>query len=61
MHNHDELQELVLRARAERSLYLADLIADAIFSAHRFIQRAISRLQAPRKAKSLHRVPAPQR
>lgn len=61
MQNPEVLHELVRRARAERSLYLAELIADAIVSVHRFIQRQLTRPGKPVFSKPSRAVPAHQR
>lgn len=41
-----ELHDLVARARAQRSLYLAQLIADGIFAVHQFALRLVRRVRA---------------
>ena len=61
MQNPDDLHELVRRARAERSLHLAELIADAIVSVHRFIQRQLTRPGEHADTKPVRAIPAPQR
>ena len=43
---HSNLHDLVARAHAQRSLYLAELIADGIFAAHQFTLRLVRRVRA---------------
>jgi len=61
MPRHDALYELARRARAERSLYIAEALADVIFDSHQFIKRLFEGPDAGRRARPVRRVPAHQR
>jgi predicted transcriptional regulator len=61
MDSNEAIHELARRARVERSLYIAEALAEVIFDIHQFIKRQFAGPDAGRRAKPAHRVPAHQR
>lgn len=61
MNKNDALHELAFRARAERSLYIAEAISGAIFAVHQFIRNLFVGPDAHRASRPVRQVPAHQR
>jgi len=60
MQRHDALYELARRARAERSLFIAEALSEVLVDTYRFCQRLFTRPEAAGSTKR-PAVPATQR